>query len=262
MTILQGDIKLLKAQVNLDTPDGGGAMTSAEVVDGLSNNLFPDVSELDRVYGRIALRKMFPAVYTGTVDSYYGAHAIISKPPIDPKVSVSLYTTKSWTDRRSDAKSAIERYLAKGPRITCRLLETHYQGSLVLSLISLSGADFPIKGDAIVLRAANGFEQFVRIMGLAVTRQAFTVTEGTAVTSFEAYVAVCALGQELAADFVGPPLSRAVANEAAFALLYTTNVARCTTPLFLRPPARARLLTNTRWGCAATSRARQWLRSH
>ena len=39
MTIQTGDIKLLKSQVLLDTTDGGGAMTSNEVIDGQSNNL-------------------------------------------------------------------------------------------------------------------------------------------------------------------------------------------------------------------------------
>lgn len=57
MTIQTGDIKLLKSQVLLDTADGGGAMTSNEVIDGQSNNLFPDVSALDRTYGRISMRK-------------------------------------------------------------------------------------------------------------------------------------------------------------------------------------------------------------
>ena len=55
MTIQTADIKILKSQVLLDTTDGGGAMTGSEVIDGQSNNLFPDISELDRTYGRIAL---------------------------------------------------------------------------------------------------------------------------------------------------------------------------------------------------------------
>ena len=72
MSIQSGDIKLLKSQVLLDTSDGGGAMTSNEDVDGLSNNLFADISELDRTYGRVSLRKGYAAVTTTSVDSYYG----------------------------------------------------------------------------------------------------------------------------------------------------------------------------------------------
>ena len=51
MTILEGDIKLLKSAVMADTTDGGGAMTGTPVVDGQSNNLFPDTSEVDRALG-------------------------------------------------------------------------------------------------------------------------------------------------------------------------------------------------------------------
>lgn len=89
--IQSGDIKLNKSQVLLDTSDGGGAMTSVEVIDGQSNNLFPDVSALDRTYGRISMRKAFPAIMTSNTDSYFGSQVIISRVPEDPRVSVSLF---------------------------------------------------------------------------------------------------------------------------------------------------------------------------
>ena len=117
MPILQDDIKLLKSQVLLDTDDGGGRMTANEVVDGESNNLFPDISELDRTYGRVSLRKAFAAILTNSTDSYYGAHAIIAKAPGDPLVSMTLFSTKNWPDRRSNAKDRLESYLAPGPEI-------------------------------------------------------------------------------------------------------------------------------------------------
>lgn len=68
MAILDGDIKLLKSEVLDDVPEGGGMATGAAVVHGASNNLFPDISELDRTYGRISLRKVFPVVLTDDVD--------------------------------------------------------------------------------------------------------------------------------------------------------------------------------------------------
>ena len=51
MTILETDIKLMAAERMTDTDDGGGRETANEIVDGVSNNLFPDISRLDRVYG-------------------------------------------------------------------------------------------------------------------------------------------------------------------------------------------------------------------
>lgn len=62
----------------------------------------------------MSLRKAFVGVLTDSVDSYYGAHAIVADAPADPRVSVVLFTTKSWTDRRSAAKDRVERYLARG----------------------------------------------------------------------------------------------------------------------------------------------------
>lgn len=167
MTIQTGDIKVLKSQVLLDTTDGGGAMTGNEVIDGLSNNLFPDVSELDRTYGRIALRKAFAAILTSTVDSYYGAHAIISRMPEDPRVSVSLFSTSDWFDRRSGARDKIERYLALGPLWAGHLLEKQLEGQRAIQLCMRPQDDEPKVGQGLGLVENEGlpneFSQYIRV---------------------------------------------------------------------------------------------------
>jgi hypothetical protein len=53
------DVKLLASQRLTDNPDGGGLMTSTEIVDGVVNNLWPDVSRVDRAYGVVNLRKLY-----------------------------------------------------------------------------------------------------------------------------------------------------------------------------------------------------------
>jgi hypothetical protein len=116
MPITDQDIRLMAAEVLADVPEGGGRMTGNEVVDGLSNNLFPDISELDRTLGRVSLRKCFPAVLSANRDTYYGNTVIIDAVPADPNVSVVLFTTGSWTDRRPSAVSRMESYLARGPK--------------------------------------------------------------------------------------------------------------------------------------------------
>src|SRR5690606_2411353 len=93
MTILSGDIKLKKTQVMLDVPEGGGAPTSEQIPDGVSNGLFPDVSEMDRTTGRTKLRKAAVHVDTDNVDSYQGAHIILSMAPTDVNISMVLFTT-------------------------------------------------------------------------------------------------------------------------------------------------------------------------
>jgi len=107
MTIQQGDIKIMASQVLADVSEGGGAATGTEIVDGASNNLFPDISELDRVVGRVNLRKVFPAVRTLTTDGYYGVNAIISDAPDDPAVSAVLFSTGEYFDTRDQAQTRI-----------------------------------------------------------------------------------------------------------------------------------------------------------
>ena len=56
------DIKLIKSQRLDDTNQGGGQMiggASAEVISGAVNELYPDISRLDRTYGRVSLRKAY-----------------------------------------------------------------------------------------------------------------------------------------------------------------------------------------------------------
>ena len=57
MPIETNNLVLYKSERLTDTPDGGGKYSGQVVVDGESNNLFPDVSELDRTMGRVSLRK-------------------------------------------------------------------------------------------------------------------------------------------------------------------------------------------------------------
>jgi hypothetical protein len=143
MAILEGDIKLLKSAVLDDVPEGGGMATGLAVIDGVSNNLFPDISELDRTYGRIALRKVFPAVLTDTVDGYYGAHVIVAQAPADPRVSAALFTTRSWSDVRTSAQNKLESYLALGAETRFILYGNHLVGQR-----QRAGALPPLGGDA------------------------------------------------------------------------------------------------------------------
>ncbi|WP_159744447.1 hypothetical protein [Luteimonas cellulosilyticus] len=45
------DIKLFRPERVTDNPDGGGLATHTEIVDGEVNNLFDDISRIDRVNG-------------------------------------------------------------------------------------------------------------------------------------------------------------------------------------------------------------------
>ena len=73
MPVETNDLVLYKSERLTDTTDGGGKYSGQVVVDGESNNLFPDVSELDRTMGRVSLRKIFAAVNNNDTESLMGS---------------------------------------------------------------------------------------------------------------------------------------------------------------------------------------------
>lgn len=224
MPIQSDDIKLLKSAVMADVPEGGGSATGIEVIDGQSNNLFPDTSTDDRAAGRVQMRKVFGAAHTSDTDTLMGASFAVLAPPADPLVHVTLFDTPGWADERTTARETVERYMVKGPRYSCRVMDTHYTGSLLLQLYQVGGSNFPSAGDAIVLRNPNGAEQYVRITKVTLSSGNFNSIESGTVFSFAASVAVCELAQALSMDVMGPPVARVVAD-ANFAQVFTTTVA-------------------------------------
>lgn len=57
MPITTQDIKLLASERLTDNADVGGRITGTTIQDNFDNNLFDDVADLDRVTGRVSLRK-------------------------------------------------------------------------------------------------------------------------------------------------------------------------------------------------------------
>lgn len=226
MTIQTGDIKVLKSQVLLDTTDGGGAMTGIEVIDGQSNNLFPDISELDRTYGRIALRKAFAAILTTTTDSYYGAHAIISRMPEDPRVSVSLFSTQDWFDRRTNARDKVERYLALGPLWPGHLLEKQLAGQRAIQLAMRPQDDEPKVGQGLGLVQDEGlgteFSQFVRVTKVTSQDRTFVDPQNRDVLR---KVVTVEISDPLLFTFTGPSVFQSVQGTSGPGICRDTRVA-------------------------------------
>lgn len=206
MTIYSGDIKLIKSQVMLDTDDGGGSVTDQEVIDGESNNIFPDISELDRTYGRIALRKVFAQIDTSNTDSYFGSHLIINKAPTDPRVSVALFDTKDGFDRRTNARDRLESYLARGPKWAGHLLETQLEGQRAIQQVVRPDDDEPTTGQGLVLVANEGlrneYEQYVRVTAVSSVIRSFSVSDSR--PNVERKVLTIEISDPLRADFIGP----------------------------------------------------------
>jgi len=203
MPITKNDVKLLESQRMTDFDDGGGRMTGNVIVDGQSNNIFPDVSELDRTYGRVNLRKTFPAVLTPDTDVYYGAHMIVEKPPQDGAIGVLLFTTQDWNDERIQARDKIEQYVVSGPIGPWFLYDVQVQGQKSILMFSRVGAELPGVGDVLYLEE-GAKNQYVRVTEVTSENRTFTDSQG----EFVRQIITCQLSDALRDTYNGATISR------------------------------------------------------
>jgi len=203
MPIETNNLVLYKSERLTDTSDGGGKYSGQVVIDGESNNLFPDVSELDRTMGRVSLRKIFAAVNNNDTESLMGSTVFISKNPDDPNVSALLFSTESHTDVRSSASNRVENYLAKGGQIAGTPLDTLWQGMKVIQVAMFKTDTESSVGDTIVLVSNEGlsteFEQYVRLTKVE-TRLATMMVDGSQV---EYKLGTYSINDPLERDFIG-----------------------------------------------------------
>ncbi|MEG1728185.1 MAG: hypothetical protein RR280_01395 [Bacteroidaceae bacterium] len=187
MTINSGDIKIFKADTNTDDPDGGGYATNQEVMDGVDNNLFPDKSQLDTVYGRVNLRKAFMAVVTANRDTLFGSHIIFTEIPKDPKVFVCAFQSNgNFGDRRNNAQDHLETYLAEGPLLMGELMERQLQGQRAITIMTYIDTPAPTVGQSVALSSnetfANSFVEYARIISVSSVRRDFVIDQANGTT--------------------------------------------------------------------------------
>lgn len=225
MTIETKDLVLYKSERLTDTDDGGGKYSGQVIIDGQSNNLFNDVSELDRTMGDVSLRKLFPAVTTNDADLLMGATVFISENPKDPNVSALLFSTKSWIDERKSAQNRIENYLAKGGQAAGSPLDTHYAGMKTLQVAMFLSEVESSVGSTLVLVSKEGqalqHEQYVRITKVE-TRTAKMVIDGKEV---EYKIATYSINDPLDQDYVGLSARQWYSGEKSETILRDTIVA-------------------------------------
>lgn len=220
MAITYDDVKLMQSQLLDDSDDGGGYMTGNEVIDGNVNNLFPDKSRLDMVYGRVSLRKAFLAILSDTVDTYYGSHVILTQQAVDPRVSVCMFSTDSMSDVRTAAQTYIENYVVPSILFVGQLIGTHLEGSMSISLAQRTDRTAPVAGDVLQL-VESGNSQYVKLMAVSSETQSFW--DPNTQTSFDMNVLTCDTGTALSYTFHGPEVTRSASQGSV--PVYTTKVA-------------------------------------
>ncbi len=201
MTINKTDVKLYESQRLTDETDGGGRATGTEVIDGSINNLFPDISRLDRTLGDVALRKGFVGIDTNNQDVYLGAHAIIVDPPLDPNVHVLIFEASSEGDERSDAQNRIESYVVEGASTQWELIGNQYQNQRQLVAVQREEAPLPAIGDVFMLKDGSN-QQYVRITEVEEEIITFVYQSGSSFTEFDRRRMVLSISAPL--DFTFP----------------------------------------------------------
>ncbi|WP_149356402.1 hypothetical protein, partial [Comamonas testosteroni] len=243
MPIQTGDVKLLKSAVMSDAPEGGGAPTGEAIPDGVSNAIFPDISQLDRAIGRFSARKVTLGVRTDDTDTYFGANVIVADPPEDPRVSVTLFRTGQAFDTRKDAIQRVEAYLNKGPEWPGCLYEGHIAGQRVIQIFQRIAEALPAVGQTLVIvqneGAANQIEQYVRATRVSSVVRTFTDTNGT---DYQAAIVTMELSDKLRTDFIGSSASRFFTRASNAARIRDTVVADAGSYVSVSPLARAAAL--------------------
>jgi len=230
MTILAGDIKLIASVEMADVDEGGGPPSSHVINDQNSNEIFDDISELDRAGGRVSLRKVFPHVRTTNTDRYLGANVIVAKPFEDPRVSATIFSTGDTFDTREQASARVEAYLNAGPEWAGYLFENHIQGQRSVQLFMRTNQEAPPIGRTLLLRQNEGqgtqFEQYVRITRVEVEERTFTYNQDQ---DYQALVVTLDLSDALRHDFTGSPPSRTFTRANGSAITRDTVVADAAT---------------------------------
>jgi hypothetical protein len=227
MAIAAGDIKLVASKVMLDVPEGGGGPVAHVIQDGVSNEVFEDISELDRVNGRVNLRQLHVTVQTDDLEIYLGSNVIVEEPPDDPNVDITIFSTGDAFDTRANAVARLEAYLSTGPFYAGFLFGNHIAGMGAISLFQKS-PNVPAIGDTLVLTKretfSDEFSQYVRVTEVSVIEREFEDTVGL----YKRYEVVLGLSDTLRADFPGFDVTRyeiTTAQLAAKTKLSTTIVA-------------------------------------
>ncbi|WP_419832128.1 hypothetical protein [Endozoicomonas atrinae] len=225
MAINNSDVKLFESQRLTDEEDGGGRVTGSEVIDGNVNNLFRDISRLDRTIGDVALRKAFIGISTDNSDAYLGSHLILTEPPKDPNVSVLLFNTDDQTDERADARNRIESYVVPGIEASWLPIGDQLQGQRTIVGYQREELAIPEIGEVYKLTTPDEqVSQFVRITSLTHQVATFTYNQGGKFVDFTRRKLEMDISAPLITTFIGAQPFPGVPEEPTSSV-HTTQIA-------------------------------------
>ena len=110
MAITPSDIRIYSAERLTDFNDGGGRMSPNVVVDGVDNNLFDDITDFDRLAGRVSLRKLFGQVLSLNDDTLLSAYLFLDTAPADAASDALLFRSGGLSTERAAALADLKFY--------------------------------------------------------------------------------------------------------------------------------------------------------
>ncbi|MBN8887601.1 MAG: hypothetical protein J0I77_17890 [Rudaea sp.] len=207
MTITSQDIKLRQSERMTDFDDGGGQMSAVEIVDGVVDNVFGDLAELDGVTGHTVMRKIYAQVDVPGTDTYMRAFAFLSSPPADPNESVVAFDTGSYSDQKADAANYVQNYRIPSNKTQFVLYGNHIVGQQTIQLYCRDRTiATPNIGDVLLLSVeASGYlnvQQYIKIDSI-LSRQTLTFEDSQG--TFTKDVLILQITTPLQYAFLGQP---------------------------------------------------------
>lgn len=106
MPLTADDIKFFAAKKMTDDADAGGARGATVLQDG-TNNVFPGVTEDERLSGSARLRKVYPSTIATDNSALLSAAVSIHEVPSDPKIHGALFAYGDATTTRAQFEAAL-----------------------------------------------------------------------------------------------------------------------------------------------------------
>ena len=209
MTLLSGDIRFAQSVRMVDTKEGGGPPSAKLLTSGRSNEIFPDIPMDSRVNGRVEIYSFFGVLRNTGTTPLLGANVILSNPPADPRVGVTLLSLGDSFATRADIAARIERMRAAGPEFGGYLLQDHFATMGSITIIQRPEMVPPGIGLTFILifdeGKASQRSQRVTIKTVKTEIRKYTVIVNGQAVTFDAQQSVCELLNPLLHDFPGSP---------------------------------------------------------
>ena len=188
MAIKNDDLIIYKSERMTQFDDGGGAITGLQLQNNKSNEIFNDVTPIDRVAGKLEYAKLFPSVKTYgdpmtdengspvigvdgepiiVPETLQAAGVIITRNPKDTNIGALLFSTNNHYDEIKQIKNKIESYMIKTVQISGEIVGRQPKGSKMLRLAQQPTAQSPKAGDTVYIAQDEGtasqVEEYLKI---------------------------------------------------------------------------------------------------